>query len=40
MLNNRRVRDNLNRVCGGRNSDNISDNANRGVRGFYHRRTS
>ena len=36
-----RVRDNLNRVCSRRNSNNISNNANRGgVRGFYHRRTS
>ena len=35
-----RVRDNLNRVCSRRNSNNISDNANRGVRGFYYRRTS
>ena len=40
MLNNRRVRDNLNRVCSGRDSNNVSDNANRGARGFYRRRTS
>ena len=35
-----RVRDNLNRVYARGNSNNISNNANRGVRGFYHRRTS
>ena len=41
MLNNYRVWDNLDRVCARRNSDNVSDNTNRGgVRGFYHRRTS
>ena len=41
MLNNYRVRDNLNRVCARRNSNNISNNTNRGgVRGFYYRRTS
>ena len=36
-----RVRDNLNRVYARCDSNNISNNANRGgVRGFYHRRTS
>ena len=35
-----RVRENLNRVCGRRDSNDISDNANRGARGFYRRRTS
>ena len=35
-----RVRDNLNRVYSGRDSNNISNDANRGVRGFCRRRTS
>ena len=35
-----RVRENLNRVYSRRDSNNISDDANRGVRGFYYRRTS